>query len=240
MILQYVNDASQSTLIVGGSRGIGAAAVRRFVSDGHSVAATHRGSGVPSGADSILADLRDVASLEAAVSHVLETRGRIDNLIIAGGITQDALLLRQTDAQLRQVVETNLIGPIQAVKAGLKPMLRARAGSIVLVGSISARLGVAGQTNYTASKGGLEGFASSFAREYAGRGIRINVVAPGPTDTEMMSAVPDAERRAMEEAVPLGRLGRPEEIADVIYWVSQSTFLTGATIPVSGGVQLGY
>ncbi|QNE48617.1 SDR family oxidoreductase (plasmid) [Glaciihabitans sp. INWT7] len=94
--------------------------------------------------------------------------------------------------------------------------------------------------NYTASKAALEGFARSFAREYASRGIRINVVAPGPTDTDMIAALNDEQKQAMAAGVPLGRLGRVEEIASVVYWVSQSTFMTGTTVPVAGGLELGY
>jgi 3-oxoacyl-[acyl-carrier protein] reductase len=127
-----------------------------------------------------------------------------------------------------------------AVKSALKGMLRAKSGSIVLVSSISARLGVAGQTNYTASKAALEGFARSFAREYASRGIRINIVAPGPTDTDMVAELNNEQRLAMAASVPLGRLAKPEEIAHVVYWVSQSTFMTGTTVPVAGGLELGY
>ncbi|PPF28049.1 beta-ketoacyl-ACP reductase [Rathayibacter tritici] len=225
----------KSALIVGGSKGIGSAVVRRFLADGWLVAATHRGSGVPQGALGIEADITDRESIQRAVAATLEAHGGIDTLVVSSGITRDGLLLRLSEDDIRAVVETNLLGPIFATQLALKGMLRAKRGSIVLISSTSARVGVVGQTNYTAAKAGLEGFARSFAREYASRGIRMNVVAPGATDTDMMNAVPTPEREAMVAQIPAARLGTPDEIADVVFWVSQSTYMSGATVNAAGG-----
>jgi 3-oxoacyl-[acyl-carrier protein] reductase len=188
----------------------------------------------------VVADITDTGQIENALAIAAKEHGPIDILVVSSGITRDDLLMRMSEEKIREVMDTNAIAPMLAVKSVLKPMLRAKAGSIVLVSSISARLGVAGQANYTASKAALEGFARSFAREYASRGIRINIVAPGPTDTDMIAGLNDDQRQVMAAGVPLGRLGKVEEIADVVYWVSQSTFMTGTTVPVAGGLELGY
>jgi 3-oxoacyl-[acyl-carrier protein] reductase len=126
------------------------------------------------------------------------------------------------------------------VRRAVKPMLRGRRGSIVLVSSASARAGAAGQVNYSSSKAALEGLARSTATEYAAKGIRVNVVAPGPTDTDMVAAMTDKAREQLISEVPLGRLARPDEIASVVSWVADATFVTGATIPVTGGAAMGY
>lgn len=228
----------QSVLVFGASRGIGAAIATEFAAHGHHVTGTHRGTGVPDGVTGVQADITDNDQIRAAFDAAAEAHGPVDTLIIASGITRDDLLLRMGEDKIREVLDTNLIGPMLAAKAALKPMMKKRAGSIVLVSSLSARYGVPGQTNYTASKAGLEGFARSYAREYASRGIRINLVSPGATDTDMMAGVSDDMKKQMLDAVPMGRFATPEEVADVVYWVSQSTFMTGATVPVSGGMTI--
>ena len=230
----------KSVVVIGASRGIGAAIATKFIQEGHKVVGTHRGSGVPDRVRGVVADITDTGQIENALAIAAKEHGPIDILVVSSGITRDDLLMRMSEEKIREVMDTNAIAPMLAVKSVLKPMLRAKAGSIVLVSSISARLGVAGQANYTASKAALEGFARSFAREYASRGIRINIVAPGPTDTDMIAGLNDDQRQVMAAGVPLGRLGKVEEIADVVYWVSQSTFMTGTTVPVAGGLELGY
>lgn len=233
------NDTTpQSVLVFGASRGIGAAIATEFVARGHHVTGTHRGTGVPAGVVGVQADITDNDQIRAAFDTAAEIHGPVDVLVVASGITRDDLLLRMGEDKIREVLDTNLIGPMLAAKAALKPMMKKRAGSIVLVSSLSARYGVPGQTNYTASKAGLEGFARSYAREYASRGIRINLVSPGATDTDMMADVSPEMKDTMLAAVPMGRFAKTEEVADVVYWVSQSTFMTGATVPVSGGMTI--
>ena len=228
-----------SVLVIGASRGIGWAVAERFVRDGHQVAATHRDGGTPPGTLPLEADVTDTAAVENALAAAAETHGPVDTLVVCSGIHDDKLLLRMTDESISTVFEVNTFGPMRAVRAALKGMLRAKRGSIVLVSSVAGRAGHAGQTNYAASKAALDGFSRSFAREYATRGIRINVVAPGPTDTDMVRDLTDEQRRFMRSQIPMDREGRPDEIADVVYWVSRSTFMTGATVPVGGGSGMG-
>lgn len=231
--------AHRSVVVVGASRGIGAAVAARFVSKGHAVIGTHRGAGVPDGVTGVQADVRVAADMERVVDIAVSTLGRLDTLVVASGITRDGLLLRLDETAIREVLDTNLVGPVLAAKAALRPMLRQRSGSIVFVSSISAALGVAGQVNYTASKGGLDSATRSLAREYATRGIRVNAVAPGPTDTAMLAGTEPQALAAMSAAVPLGRIGRVEEVAEVVVDVSGWSWVTGAVVPVAGGLQLG-
>lgn len=228
-----------SVLVVGASRGIGRAIATAYAADGHLVVGTHRSGGVPDGVVGVEADVTVDGALDRAVATAVGRHGRLDVLVVAAGVTRDGLLMRMSDEDLYTVLRTNLVGPIRAARAALRPMLRQRSGSIVFVSSISADLGVAGQTSYTAAKGGLNSFARSMAKEYGGRGIRVNVVAPGPTDTDMFAETPEQARDDMERAIPLGRLGRPEDIAEVVMDVARWQWVTGAVVPAAGGLQLG-
>lgn len=225
-----------STLIIGASRGIGAATAIEFLKRESAVYGTHRGSGVPEGVVALEADITESDTVKAAIDEVVAREGALDTLVVSAGITRDAVLMRMTEESLREVMDTNAIGPMLAAKAALKPMLRARSGSIILVSSMSVKYGVPGQTNYVASKGALEAFARSLAREHAAHGIRVNVVAPGATETDMMDGVPDAERAAMIRQIPMQRLALPSEIAVVIADVASATYMTGSTVPVGGGL----
>lgn len=228
--------AAKTAFVIGASRGIGAATARRLLESGYKVAGSHRdGGSVPEGVIPVLLDIRSEASIAAGFATALEALGRLDVLIVSSGITKDGLLMRASEEDVHEIMTVNAIGPMLASKAALKPMMKQRSGSIVLVSSMSVKYGVAGQTTYTASKGAIEAFARSFAREYAGRGLRINVVAPGTTDTDMVSAMSDSDRQAMMSDVPMGRLARPEEIAEAIVNTAESTYMSGATVQVGGG-----
>lgn len=181
-------------------------------------------------------DIRDAASISAGVKEAASCLGSLDVLVVAAGITRDKLLLRMSEKDMSEVMQVNAIGPMLACKAALGPMVRQRSGSIVLVSSMSVKYGVVGQCNYTASKGALEAFARSMAREYADRNIRVNVVAPGATDTDMMANVSQKARAAMLEGIPLKRLGTAEEMASAIIHTAENTYMSGATIPVAGGI----
>ena len=228
---------TKTALVIGATRGIGAATAQRLVHDGYIVAGTHRGNGnVPDGVIPVELDLTDAAAIKAGFATALEELGgKLDTLIVSSGITKDGLLLRASEDDILEVLRVNTVGPILAAQAALKPMMKRRSGSIVLLSSMSVKYGVAGQTSYTASKGAIEAFARSMAREYAGRGIRVNVVAPGTTDTDMVAAMSDADRDAMIAEVPMGRLATPDEIADAIVHTSEATYMSGATVSVSGG-----
>lgn len=226
----------KTAFVIGATRGIGAATARRLVRDGYRVAGTHRGSGeLPDGVFGVEMDIRDDESIKAGFAAALAELGRLDVLVVSSGITRDGLLMRASEEDVLEVLRVNAVGPILASKAALKPMMKQRSGSIVLLSSMSVKYGVAGQTTYTASKGAVEAFARSMAREYANRGLRVNVVAPGTTDTDMVSAMSEQDREAMMSDVPMARLATPDEIADVIVHVAESTYMSGATVPVSGG-----
>lgn len=236
-----MRETDQSTprtaLVIGASRGIGAATAARFAAEGYRVAGTHRGGGsVAAGIEGIEMDVRDESSIKAGVQAAVSSLGRLDVLVVAAGITKDALLLRMSEDDLLDVLRVNTVGPILASKAALRPMLKQRSGSIVLLSSMSVKYGVPGQTNYTASKGAIEAFARSLAREHAQQGIRVNVVAPGATDTDMMAGVPDTEREAMLEGIPLRRLGHVDEIAAAIVHTAENTYMSGAVVAVGGGL----
>lgn len=230
-------DPAPTALVIGATRGIGAATVRQLRDAGYVTAGTHRAGGsVPEGVVPVEMDVRDGESIAIGVEAATEALGRLDVMVVAAGITRDKLLLRMSEEDISEVMQVNAIGPMLACKAALGPMMKQRGGSIVLVSSMSAKYGVAGQCNYTASKGAVEAFARSMAREYAGRGVRVNAVAPGATDTDMMADVSEQARTAMLEGIPLKRLGTPEEVASAVVHTAENTYMSGATIPVAGGI----
>lgn len=232
---------SQPTaLVIGASGGIGAAVTRRFIENGYAVSGTTRNSEIPEGANRLIVDVADRKSIEQAVRDHLSAYESLDTLVYCAGITRDNILLRMSDSDIHDVLDINLVAPMQAVRAALKPMLRQGGGSIVLISSMSARYGVVGQSNYTASKAGLESFARSEGKAWAAKKIRINTVAPGPTDTPMLNALDDATKASMIAEGPSGRAASPDEVARVVFDVSEWTAVSGATIPISGGGGYGY
>ena len=158
------------------------------------------------------------------------------------GITKDGLLLRMKEADFTSVVDTNLTGAFRVAKRATAGMVRARAGRIIFVSSVVGLLGQAGQANYAASKAGLVGFARSLARELGSRSITVNVVAPGPVDTDMTRALGDEKLAAFANLVPLGRIATVDEIAGVVTFLASAdaAYITGAVIPVDGGLGMGH
>lgn len=227
-------------MVIGASRGIGAATARRFRDEGFTVVGTHRGTGVDEGVNGRVVDVTDRASVRSAIRGVSTDFGRLDVLVYNAGVVRQDLLIRMREEDLRHVMDTNLIGAFFAVQEALFLMNKHRNGSIVLVSSESSRTGMPGASHYTASKAGLEGFARSVMREFASRGIRINVVAPGPTDTDMLTNVDPVSMARLMADTPLGRPAQPEEMADAIFALSGLTYMTGACVPVTGGEGLGY
>ena len=232
----------RTVLITGGNRGIGYAIAQEFVAAGHRVAVTARSGEGPSGSLTVRADVTDASALDAAFSEVEEKLGPVEVVVANAGITRDMLLLRMTDVDFDEVVDTNLGGAFRVVKRASKGMLKAKFGRIILVSSVVGLLGGAGQVNYSASKSGLVGMARSITRELGSRGITANVVAPGFIETDMTAELPEAQQAEYKKSIPAGRFATPDEVAKVIVWLAgdDAAYISGAVIPVDGGLGMGH
>jgi 3-oxoacyl-[acyl-carrier protein] reductase len=232
----------RTVLITGGNRGIGYAIAEEFIALGHRVAVTARSGEGPAGALTVSADVTDAASLDAAFTEVEGKLGPIEVLVANAGITRDTLLLRMSEDDFTDVIDTNLTGAFRVVKRASKGMLKARFGRIILVSSVVGLLGSAGQVNYSASKSGLIGLARSVTRELGSRGITANVVAPGFIETDMTAELPEQQQADYRKSIPAGRFATPEEVAKVIVWLAgdDAGYISGAIIPVDGGLGMGH
>jgi 3-oxoacyl-[acyl-carrier protein] reductase len=232
----------RTVLITGGNRGIGYAIAQQFVSDGHRVAVTARSGEGPEGSVTVRADITDTASIDRAFTEVEEALGPIEVVVANAGVTNDMLLMRMSDDDFLSVVDTNLGGAFRVVKRASKGMLKARFGRIVLISSVVGLYGSAGQANYAASKAGLVGFARSITRELGARGITANVVAPGFVETDMTAVLPEAQQAEYKKSIPAGRYGTAAEIAKAVAWLSSddAAYISGAVIPVDGGLGMGH
>lgn len=232
----------RTVLVTGGNRGIGLACTQAFLADGHRVATVSRSGGEVDGALAVACDIADPAAVDAAIAQVEDELGPVEVLVANAGMTKDGLLVRMSDEDFAGVVETNLTGTFRFARAVTKNMMRARFGRIVMMSSVGAYLGAAGQANYAASKAGIIGLARSMARELATRNITVNVVAPGPIDTDMFAAVTDKRRDELAATVPMNRLGAPEEVAAVVRFLAsdEAGYVTGAVVPVDGGLGMGF
>lgn len=232
---------SRHVIVTGASRGIGAAIAEHFIALGDQVVAFSRSGDAPAGcAKTFQVDVSQSEQVSAAVKEAVADFGPVDVCVVNAGITRDGLALRMSDEQWREVLATDLDGAFFTARATLASMVRARAGSIIFIGSVSPFIGVAGQANYSAAKAGLVGLARSLAKEVASRGITINVVAPGLVDTDMTTNL-GAASDVMAAAIPMGRIGLPSDIAGVVGFLAsnQARYITGAVLPVDGGLALG-
>ncbi len=235
---------SRVVLVTGGTRGIGRACAEAFASSGHRVAITYRNSPPPRDGAIDLAvscDVTDPAQVDAAFSQIEAELGPVEVLVSNAGITRDTLVLRMSEQDWSDVIDANLSGGFHVAKRAVQKMMRARWGRIIFVSSVVGATGQTGQANYAASKAGLVGLARSLAREFAPRNITVNVVAPGPIDTDMLQAVAEQRRDLIASAVPLGRFGQPTEVAAAVEFLASdgAAFITGAVIPVDGGLGMG-
>ncbi len=185
-------------------------------------------------------DVSDPAAVGEFVDQVVKTHGRLDNLVNNAGITQDALLVRMSLAQFERVLKVNLTGTFVCLQAAAKIMMRQRAGSIVNLASVVGQIGNPGQANYTASKAGVMALTKTAAKELAGRGVRVNAVAPGFIETDMTKALPEKAAEVMKSLIPLGHGGQPEDVAGVVAFLcsDQARYLTGQVLHVSGGLYM--
>lgn len=229
-------------LVTGGNRGIGLAIARDLQAAGYDVVVTARDGVAPEGLSAVACDVSDTSSVESAFDAVEKEHGPIEVLVANAGITRDGLVLRMSDDDIDAVIETNLIGAIRVSRRAAKGMLRARRGRIILIGSVVGLLGSAGQVNYAATKAGLVGVARSLARELGSRGITVNVVAPGFVDTAMTAELGEDRKAELSASIPLGRTAAPEEIASVVTFLAGpgAAYITGAVIPVDGGLGMGH
>jgi 3-oxoacyl-[acyl-carrier protein] reductase len=232
----------RSVLVTGGNRGIGRAIAQAFLDAGDRVAVTHRSGEPPEGALGVRCEVTDTASIDAAFAQVEEAHGPVEVLVANAGITRDTLLLRMSDEDFTDVVDTNLTGAFRCVRRASKGMIRLRRGRIVLISSVVGLYGSTGQVNYAASKAGLVGLARSVTRELGGRGITANVVAPGFIETDMTAALPEERQQAYKAAIPAGRFGAVAEVARVVRFLASddAAYISGAVVPVDGGLGMGH
>ena len=233
---------SRVVLVTGGSRGIGLATARRFAALGDKVAVTYNTTKPEVDFLAVQCDVTKQDDVDRAFDEVEKTLGPVEVLVSNAGITKDGLLLRMKEPDFVDVIDANLTGAFRVCKRATQSMLRARKGRMILVSSVVGLLGQAGQANYAASKSGLVGFARSLARELGSRSITVNVVAPGPVETDMTKSLGEEKLKAFADLVPLGRIASADEIAGVIVFLASAdaAYITGAVVPVDGGLGMGH
>ena len=229
-------------LVTGGNRGIGLAIARSLQATGHRVVITYRSGTPPHGFDAVEMDVTSTESIDAAFSKIENEIGTPEIIVANAGITRDTLVLRMSEADFEEVVNSNLTGAFRVTKRATKGLLKLKRGRIIFIGSVVAGVGAAGQVNYAASKSGLLGMARSYARELGSRGITANVVAPGFVETDMTAALDEKRRSEISSQVPLSRFASTEEVASVVTFIASpgASYITGALIPVDGGLGMGH
>lgn len=233
----------RNVLVTGGNRGIGLSIARSFVAGGDDVVVTNRTGDAPEGLKAVRCEVTDTASVNAAFDEAEAILGGpVEVLVANAGITRDSLLMRMSDEDFDGVVATNLAGSFKCARRASKGMIRLRRGRIVFISSVVGLYGSPGQANYAASKAGLVGMARSISRELGGRGITANVVAPGFIATDMTAELPEKLRDTYLASIPAARFATPEEVAEVVRFIASpgAAYITGAVIPVDGGLGMGH
>jgi 3-oxoacyl-[acyl-carrier protein] reductase len=241
----------QVALVTGASRGIGRSIALALGGNGATVVGT---ATTDAGAQSITAylsqariqgkgtqlDVRIATNIEGLVAEIEQAHGAVSILVNNAGIARDNLAMRMKEAEWDAVIDTNLKSVFRLCKAVMRGMMKSRSGRIINITSVVGSSGNAGQINYAAAKAGIAGLTRSLAREIGSRGITVNCVAPGFIDTDMTRALTDAQRAALLQQIPLGRLGNPEDVAAVVAFLAspQAAYITGATLHVNGGMYM--
>ncbi|MCU7904993.1 MAG: 3-oxoacyl-ACP reductase FabG [Candidatus Thiodiazotropha sp. (ex Epidulcina cf. delphinae)] len=243
---------NEIALVTGASRGIGAAIADGLAEAGATVigtATSEAGAGAikeriqAAGCkgSGMLLNVADQASIDTLIKALSEGFGSPTILVNNAGITRDNLLMRMKDDEWESIINTNLSSVYRLSKAVLRGMMKARKGRIINISSVVGVMGNAGQTNYAAAKAGIHGFTRSLAREVGSRGITVNAVAPGFIETDMTKRLPEAQRKRLEEAIPLQKMGQPEDIANAVLFLAGQSgrYITGETLHVNGGMYMG-
>lgn len=242
----------QTAIVTGGSRGIGRAVAVRLAKDGMNLVINYRGNSAAAeeterlcrelGAEVLLVqgDVSRAEDCEKLAAQAKEAFGRVDVLVNNAGITRDGLLARMTEEDFRAVLDVNLVGPWNMMKAVNRIMMKQRYGRIVNLSSVTGLMGNMGQTNYAAAKAGILGMTKSYAREVASRGITVNAVAPGFIDTDMTEAMPEGAKGKIITGIPMGRTGKPEDVAEAVAFLAseQAGYITGEVLRVDGGMAM--
>jgi 3-oxoacyl-[acyl-carrier protein] reductase len=239
-------------LVTGGSRGIGRATAEALAAQGARVVLSYVGNEAAAGeaveairqkggqAEAVRFDVADGSAAEQSIAETAKRLGRLDILVSNAGISIDALLLRLKEEDFDRVLAVNLKGAVACSRAAIKVMMRAKTGRVIFVSSVVGEMGNAGQTAYAASKAALLGVTKSLAKEYASRGITVNAITPGYVDTDMTSALNEEQRKAIADAIPLGRTGTAPEIAAAAVFLAsdEAAYITGQTLRVNGGMYM--
>lgn len=242
----------QTAIVTGGSRGIGRAVAVRLAKDGMNLVINYRGNSAAAeetermcrelGAEVLLVqgDVSRAEDCEKLAEQAKEAFGRVDVLVNNAGITRDGLLARMAEEDFRAVLDVNLVGPWNMMKAVNRIMMKQRYGRIVNLSSVTGLMGNMGQTNYAAAKAGILGMTKSYAREVASRGITVNAVAPGFIDTDMTEAMPEGAKDKIITGIPMGRTGKPEDVAEAVAFLAseQAGYITGEVLRVDGGMAM--
>lgn len=242
----------KTAIVTGASRGIGRAAAVRLAKMGMDIVFTYH-SGVEAAEETkalcmaegakvlaVQADVSRSENCEALVEQTLEFGGRVDVLVNNAGITRDGLIIRMSDEQFDQVIDTNLKGAFYMMRAVSRQMMKQRSGRIINISSVVGVMGNAGQVNYAASKAGVIGMTKSLARELASRKVTVNAVAPGMIETDMTAVMSEKAKESMKAAIPAGEMGKPEDIAGAIAFLAgeDGRYITGQVICVDGGMAI--